>query len=299
MRNAVPPSGFLLVDKESGWTSHDVVAKIRGVLGGKTGHSGTLDPLATGLLVIGLGRSTRLLRFVQGFDKEYVATAQFGVATDSLDADGSVLSREPLPVDQGEVEAVAARFVGDILQVPPMVSARKIEGRRLYALARNGEEVEREPRPVHIAELEILDLAPSDYPVVTFRVVCGSGTYVRTLADDMARSLGGRAHLTALRRTRSGSLGVADARPVSAIVSAAEEGVLDELIVSPACALAPIPSVDVAADVETIVRNGGAIAAEAVGSPGSSLVRLLDRRGTLLGVYRVDGDIARPEVVTA
>ena len=104
MTDAVLRSGFLLVDKESGWTSHDVVAKIRGTVGGKTGHSGTLDPLATGLLVIGLGRSTRLLRFIQGFDKEYVATAQFGVATDSLDAEGSILSREPLPVDQGEVE---------------------------------------------------------------------------------------------------------------------------------------------------------------------------------------------------
>jgi len=299
MTDAVLRSGFLLVDKESGWTSHDVVAKIRGTVGGKTGHSGTLDPLATGLLVIGLGRSTRLLRFIQGFDKEYVATAQFGVATDSLDAEGSILSREPLPVDQGEVETAAGRFVGDILQVPPMVSARKVEGRRLYALAREGEEVEREPRPVHIAALEILDLAPSDYPVVTFRVVCGSGTYVRTLADDIARSLGGRAHLTALRRTRSGSLMVADARGVSAIVAAAETGSLDDLIVSPASALDPIPSVDVAADVQATVRNGGAIAADAVGAPDSSLVRLLDPRGALLGVYRVDGDIARPEVVTA
>lgn len=299
MSDVVSRSGFLLVDKESGWTSHDVVARIRGAIGGKTGHSGTLDPLATGLLVIGLGRSTRLLRFIQGFDKEYVATAQFGVATDSLDADGSVLSREPLPVDQGDVEATAARFVGDILQVPPMVSARKVEGRRLYALAREGEEVDREPRPVHIAELEILDLAPSDYPVVTFRVVCGSGTYVRTLADDMARSLGGRAHLTALRRTRSGSLDVADARPVSEIVAAAGSGAIDELIVSPASALAPIPSVDVAADLQATVRNGGAIAAEAVGSPDAPFVRLLDPGGALLGVYRVDGDIARPEVVTA
>jgi tRNA pseudouridine55 synthase len=299
MRDAVPRSGFLLVDKESGWTSHDVVAKIRGAVGGKTGHSGTLDPLATGLLVIGLGRSTRLLRFIQGFDKEYVATAQFGVATDSLDADGSVLSRDPLPVDQGEVEAAAGRFVGDILQVPPMVSARKVEGRRLYALARKGEEVDREPRPVHIAELEILDLAPSDYPVVTFRLVCGSGTYVRTLADDMARSLGGRAHLIALRRTRSGSLEVADARPVSAIAAAAEDDSIDELIVSPASALAPIPSVDVTAEVQATVCNGGAVAAEAVGSPDSRLVRLLDPRGALLGVYRVEGDIARPEVVTA
>ncbi len=159
-------AGFLLVDKPQGWTSHDVVAKVRRAVGVKVGHAGTLDPMATGLLVLGVGRATRLLRFVQGADKEYIATAQLGVATDSLDADGSVLSREPLPVTSEEVEAAMRRFTGDILQVPPMVSARKVEGRRLYELAREGKVVEREARPVTIWRLELIDIAPSDYPEV-------------------------------------------------------------------------------------------------------------------------------------
>ncbi|MCB1246946.1 MAG: tRNA pseudouridine(55) synthase TruB, partial [Acidimicrobiia bacterium] len=174
--------GFVLVDKEPGWTSHDVVSRLRSHLPGKVGHAGTLDPMATGLLVVGFGRGgTRLLRFVQGARKEYVATAQVGVATDSLDADGAVLWREPNPVTEAQVLEVLGRFRGRVLQVPPMVSARKVEGTRLYELARRGEVVEREARPVTIHELELLDLAPSDYPEVTFRVVCSTGTYVRTL----------------------------------------------------------------------------------------------------------------------
>ena len=187
--------GFILVDKPQGWTSHDVVAKIRKHTGGKVGHAGTLDPMATGLLVLALGKATRLLRFLQSQPKEYVATAVFGVATDSLDADGAILGREPLSVSEADVRAVMARFEGRILQVPPMISARKIEGKRLYSLAREGKVVEREPRPVEIYHLALIELAPGSYPEVTFEVRCGTGTYVRTLADDIARSLGGRAHL--------------------------------------------------------------------------------------------------------
>ena len=167
-----PPVGFLLIDKEQGWTSHDVVAKVRGSVRGKVGHAGTLDPMATGLLVLALGRATRLLRYVQGARKEYLATALFGVATDSLDADGAVVSREAMDVDQGQIEAVLDRFRGEILQMPPMVSARKVEGKRLYELAREGKVVEREARPVTIDRLELVDVAPSDYPEVTFRTVC-------------------------------------------------------------------------------------------------------------------------------
>ena len=147
--------GFLLVDKPPGWTSHDVVAKVRGIARmRKVGHAGTLDPMATGLLVIGLGHATRLLRFVQSFPKEYITTAVFGVATDTLDADGAVLSREPLPVSQADVESVLDRFRGPIMQTPPMVSARKVGGKKLYELARDGKTVEREARLVTIHELE-------------------------------------------------------------------------------------------------------------------------------------------------
>jgi len=294
--------GFLLIDKEQGWTSHDVVAKVRGLVGGKVGHAGTLDPMATGLLVLGLGRSTRLLRFVQGFEKEYQATALFGVATDSLDADGAIIDRSPLPVDAAELEAVAERFRGSILQIPPMVSARKVEGKRLYELARAGQIVEREARPVTIYSLTITDLAPSNYPEVSFDVVCSTGTYVRTLADDMARALGGRAHLTQLRRVRNGTLKVSDAVSVDQVEAAlADESILS-LIVDPATALADIPGIEVEASYIPGIRNGVAMPAASLTNDGDAtdegLIRLL-ADGTLLGVYRIDGPAAKPEVITA
>ncbi len=182
------------MDKPGGWTSHDVVAKVRNLIGiRKIGHAGTLDPMATGLLVLGIGRATRLLRFVQVAPKVYEGRACLGVATDTLDADGATLTREPMPVDVDDVRQVMERFVGQAMQVPPMVSARKVSGKRLYELAREGIEVEREARPVTIHELDLVDFAPSDYPELWFRVKCSTGTYVRTLVDDIARALGGRA----------------------------------------------------------------------------------------------------------
>jgi tRNA pseudouridine55 synthase len=294
--------GFLLVDKEQGWTSHDVVAKVRGLVGGKVGHAGTLDPMATGLLVLGLGRSTRLLRFVQGFEKEYQATALFGVATDSLDADGAIIDRSPLPVDAADLEAVAERFRGSILQVPPMVSARKVEGRRLYELARAGQVVEREARPVTIYSLVFTDLAPSDYPEVSFDVVCSTGTYVRTLADDLARALGGRAHLTKLRRVRNGTLDIADAVSIDQIEAAQADETIDSLVIDPATALADIPGIEIDPSYVPGIRNGVAIPAATLMGDGDvsdqGLVRLL-ADGALLGVYRIDGPSAKPEVITA
>lgn len=290
-------AGFLLVDKEQGWTSHDVVAKARNAIGTKVGHAGTLDPMATGLLILGLGRSTRLLRFVQSFPKTYEATAVFGVATDTLDADGAVIDRSPLPVTAEDLLPLVERFTGRIHQIPPMVSARKVEGRRLYELAREGKVVEREARPVDIYDFEILDIAPSDYPEVMFRVVCGSGTYIRTLADDLARALGGRAHLSSLRRTSNGSLHVADARPVASIVEAAARRTLDTVIVSPSLALGDLPGFTLDPEFARAVRSGAAIPAASVDAPDGSLVRLLDV-DDLLGVYRVDGPRVRAEVVT-
>jgi len=295
--SAALDSGFLLVDKERGWTSHDVVAKVRGAVGGKVGHAGTLDPMATGLLVLGLGKSTRLLRFVQSFPKEYVASAVFGVATDTLDADGAVIDRSPLPVTEEDLDPIAERFTGRILQVPPMVSARKVEGRRLYELAREGKVVERDARPVDIYELEILEVAPSDYPEVHFRVVCGSGTYVRTLADDLARALGGRAHLSSLRRTRNGSLQVTDAHPVGSIVDAVAGGRIHSMVLRPSQALDDLPGFTVDPEFARAVRNGAAIPATSVDAPDGTLVRLLEA-GDLLGVYRVDGPQVKAEVVT-
>jgi tRNA pseudouridine55 synthase len=276
-----------------------VVAKVRSRVGGKVGHAGTLDPLATGLLVLGIGGATRLLRFVQGARKEYLATAQFGVATDSLDADGAILSREPLHVTSEEVEAAMARFRGEIMQVPPMVSARKVEGRRLYELAREGKIVEREARPVVIHRLELVDLAPSDYPEVTFRTVCSTGTYVRTLADDLARALGGRAHLTALRRVRIGALNVSDAVSVEDAVAAGEASDIERLLIKPTEALADLPEIRVDEAMVEAVRNGRELPEILLpdGTDRESSIRIGDRRGDLIAVYRRDRNALRPEVV--
>jgi tRNA pseudouridine55 synthase len=275
------------------------VAKIRGRIGGKVGHAGTLDPLATGLLVLGVGGATRLLRFVQDADKEYLATALFGVATDSLDADGAILSREPLPVTAEEVEDSMSRFRGPIMQIPPMVSARKVEGRRLYELAREGKVVEREARPVTIRRLELVDLAPSDYPEVTFRTVCTTGTYVRTLADDLARTLGGRAHLVALRRVRIGVLDVSDADSVDSVIEAVDAGEIERVLTSPADALSDMPEIRVDDAMAAAVRNGRELPEILVpdGIDPESSIRVGDRRGDLLGVYRRDRTALRPEVV--
>ena len=286
--------GFLLIDKGAASTSHDAVAQVRRISGvRKVGHAGTLDPMATGLLVLGIGRATRLLRFVQDAPKTYEATALFGVATESLDADGAVLSREPMAVTVSDVEGVMGRFLGQIMQVPPMVSARKVEGRRLYELAREGKTVEREARPVLIHDLRLLEFAPSDYPEVTFNVRCSKGTYVRTLADDIARGLGGRAHLISLRRIAIGSLSVDSAVPISAIT----RDNWRQLVLAPAAGLPDIPSVELAEDLKKAVSHGVPVAGQQLGDPKSGSLRLLDRDGRLLAVYRSEGARASAEVV--
>ena len=296
------PAGFLLVDKPAGWTSHDVVAKVRNLMKiKKVGHAGTLDPMATGLVVLGLGRATRLLRFVQAAPKEYVARAVFGVATDSLDADGAILDREAMEVGQPAVERAMDRFVGTIAQVPPMVSARKVGGRKLYELAREGIEVEREARDVEIYQLELIDFAPSSYPEVTFRTVCSTGTYVRTLADDIAQSLGGRAHLSALRRIRNGSLLVSDAVEMADLETAVADGTVESRILSPAEGLPDLPRVNVGEDIAAGVRNGLSFPSNAfrVELPEAGPVRIVDDADDLIAVYAIDGGKALPEVVLA
>ena len=282
-------SGFLAVDKPPGITSHDVVAEVRRATGvRKVGHTGTLDPMATGVVVVAIGGVTRLIRFLQDLDKEYVATACFGVVTDTLDADGDVIEQQAMTVTREALESLRPRFSGEIEQVPPMVSALKKDGRRLYDLAREGVEVERSARIVAIHELEFLELDPGEHPLVTFRVVCGKGTYVRSLADDLARALGGvGAHLQALRRTRNGAL--TDDRAVAL----ADLSAWREHLVLPADALAFLPTIRVDVDESARVRNGRPV--EASTSPG--LVRVLDQQGRLLAVYRSDGQVARPEVV--
>ena len=287
-------AGFLVVDKPSGISSNAVIGKVKRATGiKKVGHAGTLDPMATGAVVVAIGPVTRLIRFVQDQPKEYLATALFGVATDTLDADGAVLTREPMDVTEKGVIEAAGRFVGRIHQIPPMVSALKHEGRRLYELAREGTVIEREARPVDVYELEILSVGAGPYPEVDFRVVCGKGTYGRSLADDLAAALGGSAHLTSLRRTRIGSL------------SLSEHGiVIDELetweqkMLTPTEALADLPVVIVGQKTEQGVRHGMRfVGGEIIDGPEDTPLRILNESGDLIAVYRRHGDQARPEVV--
>lgn len=287
--------GFLVVDKPSGITSNGVVGRVRRATGiKKVGHAGTLDPLATGAMVVALGPVTRLIRFIQEQPKEYLATAQFGVATDTLDADGAVLEREPMEFTEMELKTASERFIGNIHQIPPMVSALKHQGRRLYELARSGEVVERAARPVQVHELEILSVGPGPYPEVDFRVVCGKGTYVRSLAADMASVLGGSAHLTALRRTRIGSLQV---DVVGLAIEELEEW--EQRLLSPSEALADLPAVTVGPETAAGVCHGVRfVGGELIDAPERS-VRVLDDDGELLAIYRRVGDQAIPEVVLA
>ena len=209
--------GAILVDKPAGPTSHDVVDAIRRQFGiKKVGHCGTLDPNATGLLIIVLGRGTKLSERLMGDDKVYEGTVKFGEATDSHDADGELTGSLPvMPMTLEQLNEEAATFIGDQMQVPPMVSAIKKNGVPLYKLARQGLEVEREPRLIHIYNFLFTEYAE---PLGKFRVACTKGTYIRSLAHDLGQKLGCGAHLTALRRCTSGKFEVADALPLKALL---------------------------------------------------------------------------------
>ncbi|MCL2003888.1 MAG: tRNA pseudouridine(55) synthase TruB [Oscillospiraceae bacterium] len=207
-------NGILLVDKAPGWTSHDVVAKCRGLLRERRiGHGGTLDPMATGLLVLLVGPSTKLSSRLPG-EKTYVASLRFGLETDTYDAEGQTVRRYDRIPAADELRAVLPRYTGDLLQTPPMVSAVKIGGKKLYELARKGIEVERPPRPVTVEEFCWLEERDGAH---TVRIRCSAGTYVRSLIHDIGRELGSGAVMTALRRTRSGPFRVEDAVPVEAV----------------------------------------------------------------------------------
>ncbi|MGA2222034.1 MAG: tRNA pseudouridine(55) synthase TruB [Verrucomicrobiia bacterium] len=224
-----PFDGVLLVDKPPRLTSHDVVDRLRRHFGfKKVGHCGTLDPAATGLLVIVLERATKLQDQLMADDKTYEGTMLLGVATDSQDADGKIVAEKPVPpLTADDIEQVFARFRGDIQQIPPMVSALKHKGQPLYKLARKGITVEREPRNVHIYDLRLLKL---DLPRVEFRVACTKGTYVRTLCSDIGDVLGCGAHLAELRRLRSGAFDVRNARTLDDLLKMSREELQDAVI---------------------------------------------------------------------
>jgi tRNA pseudouridine55 synthase len=285
-------TGLVVVDKAAGWTSHDVVARVRRIFGQRrVGHAGTLDPDATGILLVGVGRATRLLRFLTALPKAYTAEIVLGRATTTLDDSGEVVGEWDMAgVTAERVRAAAAGLTGRIEQVPPMVSAVKVGGTRLHVLARQGVEVPRAPRPVTVHRF---DVAPAGEPgVYRAEVGCSSGTYVRVLAADLGTVLGGGAHLRRLRRTRVGSFGEADATPL--------EELTPEHLLPPAEALRDLEAVDVAPEVATAVARGLPVDRVPLGATGDGPWALLDGGGKLLAVYEATGtDRIRPAVVLA
>jgi tRNA pseudouridine55 synthase len=290
--------GLVVVDKPAGWTSHDVVGKLRKIYGlRRVGHAGTLDPDATGVLLVGLGRATRLLRFLTDTGKVYRGEVAFGVATDTLDAAGAETARQPMPgATAADLEAVLPRFLGTIAQVPPMVSAIKVDGRRLHELARAGEVVEREPRTVRIDVIEIEAFTAGEYPRAQLLVECGSGTYIRSLAADLGEALGGCAHLGWLRRLRVGPFPVEEAHTLEAIAETPEK-VLLPLVE----AVRHLPRVDVDGETARGVGHGAVFPATALGQDvvgdDQGPFAVVGPDGGLLALYQKGKAAARPLVV--
>jgi len=245
-------NGVLIIDKSAGPTSHDVVASVRKVLRmKKVGHTGTLDPAATGVLPIVLGKATKLSRYLVGCDKSYRGMICLGVTTDTLDAVGQVLEEKPVDVTEEQVEAVLEKFRGDIKQVPPMYSAKKIDGKKLYELARQGVEVEREAKDVRIDELKLISFDGTNIEV---DVTCTSGTYIRVLALDIGEALGCGGHLSALRRTRVGNFDLSSAITIDDLADEPQKA--EELTLSMGDALTALPTVEIPADIGAMIKNG-------------------------------------------
>lgn len=283
-------NGLAVVDKEAGWTSHDVVARCRRIFGQKrVGHAGTLDPDATGVLLVGLGRSTRLMRFLTALPKTYEAEVVLGTATSTLDASGDITGIWDMEaVTLAEVRQAAVALTGEIQQVPPMVSAVKVGGKRLYALAREGIEVERAARPVTVYRY---DVTPAMTPgVFRIEVECSSGTYVRVLAADLGTALGGGAHLRNLRRTRIGSFTTEDARLVDELTPA--------VVLTPAQAMRDLAQVVVPVDAQKLVARGLPLDRVPLGVSGDGPWGLVDDAHHLLAVYEAtETDRIKPAVV--
>ncbi len=275
-------NGILIVDKPAGWTSHDVVAKLRGAAHEKRmGHSGTLDPMATGVLAVFAGRATRAVEFAEADEKEYIASLRLGLRTDTLDTTGTVLESCATPVSQTALEAVLPRFRGEIEQLPPMYSAIKINGQKLCDLARKGREVERTPRRVTISALELTGRDGEDY---VLRVVCSKGTYIRTLCDDIGAALGVGGCMSALRRTRAGTFGIGMAHPLETLLPHPENYLLpvDSLFAAYPALTAPVPA-------EKAIRNGGGFSVSA----GDGTYRVYAENGGFLLLGRVENGTAR------
>ena len=279
LKNAI--SGVLVVDKPVGLTSHDVVQVVRkGTNIRRAGHTGTLDPRASGVLVVLIGPAVRLSEYVSASDKRYQAVVRLGATTDTYDADGRVLSTSPVDkITESQFETALEEFVGEIEQVPPPYSAIKIKGRKAYEMAREGEEVDMQPRKIHVYSLELQEWAP---PEAVIDVYCSSGTYVRSLAHDMGEKLGCGAHLIGLRRTKSGRFTLRDAVPLRKLRDAFEDGSWYQYLIPAAEALSDWPSIELDQDQVDAIRHGHRI--QTVDGLQAEMARGISEQGELVAL---------------
>jgi tRNA pseudouridine55 synthase len=297
-RKASDVDGVLIIDKPTGLTSHDVVRSVRRAAHqSRVGHTGTLDPAATGVLVVCLGRAAKLVRFLQAGRKTYAARMVLGVETASQDAEGEVVARvSAAGIDERRFCEALTTFQGDLEQIPPMVSAVKVGGERLHEKARRGEKVEREPRPVTVHDLVLdeFDASDRDHPEASFLVTCSAGTYIRTLAHDVGRMLGVGGSLVSLRRLANGPFTIDEAHPLSTVEEAGRDGGLAGLLLRPEDAIArSVPTIEVTDPELALALTQG----KPTGAVGQEGTYALTHDGAVLGIY-VDRDgRARPELV--
>ncbi len=288
-------NGILNVYKEAGFTSHDVVAKLRGIYGQKKiGHTGTLDPAAEGVLPVALGSATRLCDLLVDKEKEYTAVLLLGIRTDTQDTTGQVLEAHPVEATEEQIREAVLGFQGAYDQVPPMYSALKVNGKKLYELARAGKEVERLPRPVEIYEIRILEM---ELPRVKFSVHCSKGTYVRTLCDDIGRKLGCGGAMEHLLRTRVGQFGLRDAVPLSEIQRRKDAGYLSGLLIPVDACFPGTAALHVCGEHQTLLRNGNPFlpehTAEGLKYGGGERIRIYDEKGVFWGLYAYEPETGR------
>lgn len=282
-------NGILLVDKPEGWTSMDVCAKLRGALKERRiGHSGTLDPMATGLLVIFLGRATRAVEFAEADVKTYLAGMRLGLVTDTQDITGNVLQRSEVQASETELEGALQHFRGEIEQIPPMYSAIKIQGKKLYELARKGREVERKPRQITVFRLEQDGRAENGD--VFMQICCSKGTYVRTLCHDIGAVLGCGAAMSSLRRTQAGCFTVDQAHTLLELLDAAENGRIDEYLLPVDTLFAEYPVCRLTSAQDKAIRNG----AHYTCTMADSVYRLYSPNGEFAALAETKNGIMRP-----
>ena len=280
-------TGILLIDKPSEWTSNDVVQKLRGVLHERrVGHAGTLDPMATGLLTVFVGRATRAVEFAEADSKRYRAGLRLGITTDTQDITGSVLQQRRADVTQKELEEVLCRFRGEIEQTPPMYSAVKVNGERLYKMARRGETVERPKRRITIHSLELLGRDGEDW---LLDIRCSKGTYVRTLCHDIGEALDCGGCMSALRRTEAGCFAVGEAHTIEAVAKAMAEGHVERLLLPMDSLFRDYPAQTVSVGAEKRIRNGSSIRL----AGADAVLRLYSESGEFLALARNTGGECR------